>query len=87
MSRSVMISSPIVRIWFPRADLGSAYVLAPQSLGLPQTEEMFMGVSWLILKLREVVPLAWETIYSLGGVTRVTSMGLPDLGLKSVTEV
>ncbi len=79
----VMISSPIVQIWFPRADLGSAYVL-PQSPGLPQTEEMFMGVSWLILKLREVVPLVWETIYSLG---RVTSTGLPDLGLKSVTEV
>src|SRR5258705_9534325 len=44
-------------------------------------------VSRLILKLREVVPLAWETIYSLGEVMRVTSMGLPDLGLKSVTEV
>src|SRR5258708_2485560 len=44
-------------------------------------------VSRLILKLREVVPLAWETIYSLGEVTRVTSMGLPNLGLKSVTEV
>ncbi len=41
----------------------------------------------MILKLREVVPLAWETIYSLGEVTRVTSMGLPNLGLKSVTEV
>src|SRR5258707_10568280 len=44
-------------------------------------------VSRLILKLREVVPLAWETIYSLGEVMRVTSMGLPNLGLKSVTEV
>src|SRR5260221_9486657 len=44
-------------------------------------------VSRLILKLREVVPLAWETIYSLGEVMRVTSTGLPDLGLKSVTEV
>ena len=41
----------------------------------------------MILKLREVVPLAWETIYSLGEVTRVTSTGLPNLGLKSVTEV
>src|SRR5258708_38634795 len=60
----VMISSPIVQIWFPRADLGSAYVLAPQSPGLPQTEEMFIGVSWLILKLREVSSLSMGTIYS-----------------------
>ena len=58
-----MIGSPIVWIWLPRADLGSAYVLAPQSLGLPQTEEMFMGVSWLILKLREVSSLSVGTIY------------------------
>src|SRR5260221_2206878 len=45
-------------------DLGSAYVLAPQSPGLPQTEEMFTGVSWLILKLREVSSLSVGTIYS-----------------------
>ena len=62
--RSVTIGSPIVQIWFPRADLGSAYVLAPQSPGLPQTEEMFTGVSWLILKLREVSSLSVGTIYS-----------------------
>src|SRR5260370_14431252 len=61
---TVMIGSPIVWIWLPRADLGSAYVLAPQSPGLPQTEEMFTGVSWLILKLREVSSLSMRTIYS-----------------------
>jgi len=44
-SKSVMIGSPIVGTSSQVADLGSAYVLAPQSLGLPQTEEMFMGVS------------------------------------------
>src|SRR5258707_11557368 len=38
--------------------------LAPQSPGLPQTKEMFMGVSWLILKLREVSSLSMGTIYS-----------------------
>src|SRR5258705_7598180 len=32
------ISSPIVQIWLPRADLGSACKLAPQSPGLPQTK-------------------------------------------------
>ena len=86
-SEIVTIGSPIVRIWLPSVDLGSACKLAPQSLGLPQTERLSTRVSWLILKLREVVPLVWETIYSLGEVMRVTSTGLPDLGLKSVTEV
>src|SRR5258708_17306252 len=50
--------------WLPSADLGSACKLAPQSLGLPQTKEMFMGVSWLILKLRDVSSLSMGTIYS-----------------------
>ena len=60
----VMISSPIVQIWLPRADLGSACKLAPQSLGLPQTKGLSMRVSWLILKLREVSSLSVGTIYS-----------------------
>src|SRR5258708_31499119 len=59
-----MIGSPIVQIWLPSADLGSACKQAPQSPGLPQTKEMFMGVSWLILKLREVSSLSMGTIYS-----------------------
>ncbi len=36
----VTTSSPIVQIWLPSADLGSACKLAPQSLGLPQTEDL-----------------------------------------------
>src|SRR5258708_38622121 len=43
---------------------GLCLVACPQSLGLPQTEEMFTGVSWLILKLREVSSLSVGTIYS-----------------------
>ena len=59
-----MISSPVVQIWLPSVDLGSACKLAPQSLGLPQTERLSMRVSWLILKLREVSSLSVGTIYS-----------------------
>src|SRR5258706_6872198 len=47
----VTISSPIVWIWLPRADLGSAYKLAPPSLGLPQTKRLSMRISWSILML------------------------------------
>src|SRR6266481_1062511 len=59
-----MIGSPIVQIWLPSVDLGSACKLAPQSLGLPQTERFSTRVSWLILKLREVSSLSMGTIYS-----------------------
>ena len=61
---SVMIGSPIVQIWLPRADLGSACKLAPQSPGLPQTKRLSTRVSWSILKLREVSSLSMGTIYS-----------------------
>src|SRR5260221_7757187 len=59
-----MIGSCIVQIWLPRADLGSACKLAPQSPGLPQTKRLSMRVSWSILKLREVSSLSMGTIYS-----------------------
>src|SRR5260221_5592700 len=48
----------------PKGRLGLSLCAGPQSPGLPQTEEMFMGVSWLILKLREVSSLSMGTIYS-----------------------
>jgi len=63
-NEGVTISSPIVWIWLPRADLGSAYKLAPQSPGLPQTKRPSMRVSWSILKLREESSLSVGTIYS-----------------------
>src|SRR5258708_30205829 len=59
----VTIGSPIVRIYSQVADLGSAYKLAPQSPGLPQTERLSIGVLKLILKLREVSSLSVRTIY------------------------
>ena len=54
------------------ADLGSAYKLAPQSPGLPQTERLSLGVLKSILKLREVSPLVWElyTVSRKGQVTK-----------------
>src|SRR5258708_34808035 len=68
----VTIGSPIVQIYSQVADLGSACKLAPQSLGLPQTERLSMRVLKSILKLREVSPLAWElyTVSRKGQVTK-----------------
>src|SRR5258708_18863416 len=62
--KSVTIGSLIVRMNPQVADLGSAYKLAPQSPGLPQTERLSIGVLKLILKLREVGSLSMRTIYS-----------------------
>src|SRR5258708_1732295 len=69
---AVTIGSPIVQMNPQVADLGSAYKLAPQSPGLPQTERLSIGVLKLILKLREVSPLAWElyTVSRKGQVTK-----------------
>src|SRR5258708_34325596 len=67
----VTISSPIVWIYSQVADLGSACKLAPQSLGLPQTERLSMRVLKSILKLREVSPLAWE-LYTVSRKVQVT---------------
>src|SRR5258708_26170913 len=58
----VMISSPIVRTG-SQVQTWAQHVSWPPS-HLPQTKEMFMGVSWLILKLREVSSLSMGTIYS-----------------------
>src|SRR5258705_7083063 len=68
----VTTGSPIVRNRSQVADLGSAYKLAPQSLGLPQTERLSIGVLKSILKLREVSPLVWElyTVSRKGQVTK-----------------
>src|SRR5258708_7697157 len=60
----VTIGSPIVQMNPQVADLGSAYKLAPQSPGLPQTERLSIGVLKSILKLREVGSLSMRTIYS-----------------------
>src|SRR5260221_10397275 len=62
--QGVTISSPIVQMNPQVADLGSAYKLAPQSPGLPQTERLSIGVLKSILKLREVSSLSMRTIYS-----------------------
>src|SRR5258707_9540188 len=72
LGHAVTISSPIVQIYSQVADLGSACKLAPQSLGLPQTERLSMRVLKSILKLREVSPLAWElyTVSRKGQVTK-----------------
>src|SRR5260221_3459115 len=63
------------------ADLGSAYKLAPQSLGLPQTVNFSARVSLLILRLREVSSLSVGNYIQFGrshesdfhGITRFGS--------------
>src|SRR5260221_1849660 len=63
------------------ADLGSAYKLAPQSPGLPQTVNFSVRVSLLILRLREVSSLSMGNYIQFGrshesdfhGITRFGS--------------
>src|SRR5260221_6345887 len=63
------------------ADLGSAYKLAPQSPGLPQTVNFSARVSLLILRLREVSSLSVGNYIQFGrshesdfhGITRFGS--------------
>src|SRR6266481_3743775 len=61
--------------------MGSAYKLAPQSLGLPQTVNFSTRVSLLILRLREVSSLSMGNYIQFGrshesdfhGITRFGS--------------
>src|SRR5258708_13153329 len=50
------------------------------------SQSFYSGILIVILTKGNPVPLAWEFIYKLGEVTRVTSTILPDMGRKCVTE-
>src|SRR5258705_21078 len=50
------------------------------------SQSFYGGIIIVILTKGKPVPLAWEFIYKLGEVTRVTSTILPDMGRKCVTE-
>src|SRR5258707_12348767 len=50
------------------------------------SQSFYRGIIIVILTKGKPVPLAWEFIYKLGEVTRVTSTILPNMGRKCVTE-
>ena len=50
------------------------------------SQSFYGGIIIMILTKGKPVPLAWEFIYKLGEVTRVTSTILPNMGRKCVTE-
>src|SRR5258705_6573988 len=50
------------------------------------SQSFYGGIIIMVLTEGKPVPLAWEFIYKLGEVTRVTSTILPDMGRKCVTE-
>src|SRR5260370_36789975 len=50
------------------------------------SQSFYRGIIIMILTKGKPVPLAWEFIYKLGEVTRVTSTILPDMGRECVTE-
>src|SRR5258707_15236828 len=50
------------------------------------SQSFYRGIIIVILTKGKPVPLAWEFIYKLGELTRVTSTILPYMGRKCVTE-
>ena len=70
-----------------RARLGPAARLGPQPLGVRLEPRMVsQGYHSRDSSQGKEAPLAWETIYMIGEVMRVTSTMLPDMGLKCVTQ-
>src|SRR5258705_7106552 len=67
--------------------LGLSHWAGPSVTGSAKVSQSFYGgIIIVILTKGKPVPLAWEFIYKLGEVTRVTSTILPDMGRKCVTE-
>src|SRR5258708_23706660 len=62
--------------------MGSAYKLAPQSLGLPQTVNFSMRVSLLILRLREVSSLSMGNYIQFGRSHKSDFHGITQFGSK-----
>src|SRR5258708_35708530 len=74
---------PVQSRWdFQVADLGSAYKLASQSLGLPQTVNFSARVSLLILRLREVSSLSVGNYIQFGRSHKSDFHGITQFGSK-----
>src|SRR6266436_3839211 len=85
--RVVMTGSPGDRIGPEAGRLGLSHWAGPSVTGSAKVSQSFYrGIIIVILTKGKPVPLAWEFIYKLGEVTRVTSTILPDMGRKCVTE-
>src|SRR5258708_14874411 len=86
--------SPIVMTSSPRDGIGPeagrlrlSHWAGPSVTGSAKVSQSFYGgIIIMILTKGKPVPLAWEFIYKLGEVTRVTSTILPNMGRKCVTE-
>src|SRR5258707_13479659 len=83
----VMTSSPRDRVGPEASRLGLSHWAGPSvTRSAKVSQRFYRGIIIVILTKGKPVPLAWEFIYKLGEVTRVTSTILPDMGRKCVTE-
>ena len=86
-SLCVMTGSPRDRVGPEAGRLGLSHWAGPSVTGSAKVSQRYYeGIIIVILTKGKPVPLAWEFIYKLGEVTRVTSTILPDMGRKCVTE-
>src|SRR5258708_28581571 len=66
--------------------LGLSHWAGPSVTGSAKVSQSFYGGIIIMIPTKgKPVPLAWQFIYKLGEVTRVTSTILPDMGRKYVT--
>src|SRR5260221_140879 len=87
VSVGVMTGSPGDGVGPEAGRLGLSHWAGPSVTGSAKVSQSFYGgIIIMILTKGKPVPLAWEFIYKLGEVTRVTSTILPDMGRKCVTE-
>src|SRR5258708_818698 len=87
IARPVTTGSPGDGIGPEASRLRLSHWAGPSVTGSAKLSQSFYrGIIIMILTKGKPVPLAWEFIYKLGEVTRVTSTILPDMGRKCVTE-
>src|SRR5258705_13336481 len=87
MSHSVTTGSPRDGVGPEAGRLGLSHWAGPSvTRSAKVSQRYYGGIIIVILTKGKPVPLAWEFIYKLGEVTRVTSTILPDMGRKCVTE-
>ena len=78
---TVMIGSPRDREALEAGRLRLSHWAGPSVTGSAKLSQSFYGgIIIMILSKGKPVPLAWEFIYKLGEVTRVTSTILPNMG-------
>src|SRR5258707_14011152 len=84
---TVTTGSPGDRIGPEAGRLRLSHWAGPSVTGSAKVSQSFYrGIIIVILTKGKPVPLAWEFIYKLGEVMRVTSTILPNMGRTCVTE-